>query len=101
MRMIRMNCSRCNASLTFRQYGELTTVVCPYCGNDVRLLVESDRVRIARLQADTARAELALEYSKHRDEVAAQRSLLRIRTVIICVVALVVLILLGFYLGWW
>ena len=93
MKTIHMTCPRCNASLSLERIGEHAAFFCPYCGNETRMLVDSDSVRMARYHEETEMARIRLMAERHRDEVMAERRLFRIRTGIICAVSLIVLVL--------
>ena len=93
-----LKCRQCNAPMRMEFHGDRCVFVCPYCG-DISLLRESDNVRISLAREETRQAELALDYRKHCDRIASSHTLFRIRTGIICAVAVVVLVLIGIFLA--
>ena len=99
MRTIRPVCSRCNAAMVPGKVGGYPGLVCPYCGNDTRLAVESDRVRIAQIRADTDRLGMEYRYWEHLDSVRESRTRRRGQIIAICAVALLVAVLIGIYTG--
>ena len=72
MRTFQMKCDRCNATLFLKKEQGFTSLSCPYCGGTMNLLLESDRVRIAEIRADTDRLGMAYSYKKHRDHLALE-----------------------------
>ncbi len=105
MKSVQVTCSRCNAPMTLEKHGSYSDVSCPYCGNKSTLLIESDRVKIARTRENTERFSLRLRYREHLDFLTEARARRRIQLVIICVFSLITLILIGIFLtrsggGW-
>ena len=99
MKAVQMVCSQCGAQLVIQRREDHSVAFCPYCGNDVRLLVESDRVRIAQMREETARSALNLSYIRYQDAADRERRLFWIRTAIICVTAVAAMVLLVIFLN--
>ncbi len=93
MRTIQLTCSRCNATLFLEKERGYTRLSCPYCGGSMKLLMDSDRVRIAEIQADTDRLGMAYSYKKHRDHLAMEWAMQNGKVLLIGVAILFVLIL--------
>ena len=69
MHTVQLACSRCNATMFLERSRGLTKMSCPYCGSSMKLLVDSDSVRIEEIRADTDRLGMAYSYRKHRDNL--------------------------------
>lgn len=67
MRTIQLTCSRCNATMFLERDRGFTKLSCPYCGGSMKLLMDSDSVRIEEIRADTDRMSMEYSYRKHRD----------------------------------
>lgn len=91
MRTIQLKCSRCHAPLPAEQM-DAAVITCPYCGSTL-LLSESDRVKTARIQADTERMARMSEYQKYLDTRRESRNRRRTQAAIICVFSVIAAIL--------
>ena len=95
MNMIPLTCSRCNATLLVEKSRGCTVLACPYCGSTMNALMDSDRVRIAEIRADTDRLGMAYSYKKHRDHLAMDWVMENTRVILIAAAVVLVLILIG------
>ncbi len=95
MRTIQLTCSRCGATLILKKAQGFSALECPYCDGSMNLLVDSDRVRIAEIRADTDRIGMAYSYKKHRDHLAMDWVMENTRTILIAAAVVLVLILIG------
>ena len=89
MKTIQLTCSRCNATMMLEKRGNQSSIFCPYCGNSTNLLIESDRVKVAQIKADTERLGMELSFREHRDYLAEAHSRRKGQIVIICIFAAV------------
>ena len=96
MRTIQLTCSRCNATMFLEKNRSFSRVSCPYCGGSTELIIESDRVKVAELIADTERMNMALSYKKHRDRISMEQAIQKSRVILICIATLTVLCLIFF-----
>ena len=94
MRTIQMTCSRCNATMFLEKNRGFSSLSCPYCGGKL-LLVESDRVKIEEIRADTDRFGMALNYRTHRDHLAADVITKNFKGILIAAGVLLALILIA------
>lgn len=95
MRTIQLKCDRCSGTLFLEKDKGFARLNCPYCGGTMKLLMESDRVRIAEIQADTDRFGLALSYLKHRNRLALDWVTQNSRLVLIGLAALIIIIVMA------
>ena len=95
MHTIQLKCDRCNGTLFLERDKGFAILSCPYCGGTMKLLTESDRVKIARIQADTDRFGMALSYRKHRDRLTLQWVTQNSRLIMIGIVVLIVSIMMA------
>ncbi len=105
MKFVQMTCNRCNATMMLEKHDDYSSISCPYCGNGKGLLIESDRVKVARMKADTEQLKLTLRHQKHLDYMNEYRSRRKTQIVIICAFAVITLVLIGIFLhqdagGW-
>ncbi len=95
MRTIQLTCSRCSATLFLEKSRGFTVLACPYCGSTMNALMDSDRVRIAEIRANTDRLGMAYSYKKHQDHLAMDWVMENTRTMLIAAAVVLVLILIG------
>lgn len=95
MHTIQLTCSRCGATLLLERNHSCTALSCPYCGSDMRLLMDSDRVRIAEIKAKTDRLGMAYSYRKHRDHLTMDWVTENTRAILAAAGVVLLLILLG------
>ena len=93
MRAIQLTCSHCCASMFLEKDRGFAKLSCPYCGGSMTLLMDSDKVRIAEIRADTERLGMAYSYRKHRDHLALEWAMHNSRFLLVCAAVLFVLIL--------
>ena len=93
MRTIQLTCSRCSATMFLERDRGFTKLSCPYCGGSMKLLMDSDRVRIAEIRADTDRLGMEYSYRKHRDHLAMEWAMQNGKFILIGIAVLSVLIL--------
>ena len=72
MHTIQMKCSRCGGTLFLERNRDFSSLTCPYCRGTMKLFMESDWVKIARIQADTDRFGMTLSYLKHRNRLTLE-----------------------------
>ena len=96
MRTIQLTCSRCNATMFLEKNRNFSRLSCPYCGGSTELIVESDRVKVAEILADTERMSMELSYKKHRDHMSMDQAMQKARVILICIATVIVLCLIGF-----
>ena len=89
--MALVKCESCGKEISDK------AAVCPHCGNSATLLVESDRVKVARMQAEVAQTDIALRYREHRDRMGMDLYRFRGQIISICSLAAVILVLIGIY----
>ena len=99
MKFVKLTCSKCNGTMTVEDHGAYSRVSCPYCGSSAGMLVESDRVKVARLMAETEQLNRAFSYLEHRDYLSADWFRQKAQIVIICVFVVIILVLIGIFLG--
>ena len=97
MKIIDMTCQKCNGTMVLDK-NDSSSIFCPYCGNSEKIMIESDKVKIAKLRAETERLDISLSYRERQDYRDENRSKRRIQLWIIVFIALVVLGLLWVFM---
>ena len=92
MKTIRMTCRNCHGRMTLEECGAYYRLSCPFCGN-TEILMGSDRVQVAQIEADTDRLKMAYCHQEHRDFLEEVRTRRKIQIAIICAFALITLVL--------
>ena len=95
MRAIQLTCNRCSATMFLERERGFTKLACPYCGGSMTLLMDSDKVRIAEIRADTDRLGMAYSYRKHRDHLVMEWAMKNSRILLIAIAAAIVLIMIA------
>lgn len=95
MRTIQLTCERCHATMFLEKGRGFSKLSCPYCGNNMKLLMESDRVKIAEIEADTERLGMQLSYKKHKDHMDMAQTMQNIKIILICIASVIVIGLIG------
>ena len=93
MRTIDMTCPKCNGTMVLNGQGDYAFLTCPYCGTLPRTLVESDRIKRARIEAQMEETYLAYRYMDRQDRIMERRTDRRIQLRIICAVAVTALVM--------
>lgn len=93
MQTVQMKCSHCGGTLFLERDKRFTMLSCPYCRSTMKMFTESDRVRIAEIQADTDRFGMALSYMKHRNRLTLEWVTQNARYLLYGIVAVFVIIM--------
>lgn len=91
MRGISMTCARCNGKMHLDESRNYTILVCPFCGNQKILRIESDEAKIIGMMADVARTHLEYRHNEHCDYIQMEKKRQAAQIVVIC--SLVVLLI--------
>lgn len=95
MKSVQLTCNRCNAMLHVERAKGYSKITCPYCGNYMQLIFDSDMVRTTEIKADVAKAEIELAYREHRDRLRFTDRMMLARIVIIGITTVIVFGLIG------
>ncbi len=95
MRTIQTICNNCGATMYLEKNRGYSRLQCPYCRGSMNLLMESDRVKIAEIRADTDRLGMEYSYRKHRDHLALDWAMQNSRVLLVGVAAVVIIIMIA------
>ena len=95
MHTIQMKCNRCGGTMFLEKNKEFIRLACPYCNGTMQMLMESDRVKIAEIQANTDRFGMALSYLKHRNRITMEWVTQNTKYLLMAIGILIVLIMIA------
>ena len=86
-----MTCSRCNGTMYLEENRNRYRLICPFCGNSDKLLLDNDEVRIADLWANVARAQLEYKHCERNEYIQMEKKRQTAQIVVICALAVLIL----------